>query len=203
MKPCAAVILAAGAASRWKHGPKALAPWRGATLIDHACEVARAAGCAPVYRVLGAHREAVEAAAPAPAGVVTIFNPDWADGIGASLACAARALLGSPAADECAGLLVSPCDQPLISPELLRALRAEHERGGRGLVFSRHDSGQPVPPAFFARRHWPELATLTGDTGARRLALAHPHDCAFVPAPLAGEDIDTPEDHARLLAMHG
>ena len=200
MKPCAAGILAAGAASRWKNGPKALAPWRGRTLIDHACELARAAGCGPTYRVLGAHREAIEATS-APADVVTIFHPDWAEGLGSSLACGARAVSADPAADVCAGLIVLPCDQPLVSAATLLALRAEHERGGRGMVFSDHGAGRPGPPAFFARRHWAGLASLTGDSGARPLSSAHPEDCVLVPAPFAAEDIDTIEDHARLLAM--
>jgi molybdenum cofactor cytidylyltransferase len=193
----AAIVLAAGAASRWKNGPKALANWRGRTLLDHACHLARSAGCAPVYRVLGAHREVIEAQ-PAPEGIRTVHNPDWADGLGSSLACGMRALAADPSAAGCAGVLVLLCDQPLVSPETLHALREAHAHDGRSLVFAGHGDGRIGPPALFARVHWPELAALTGAEGARRLARAHPEAVAIVPAPEAAEDIDTPEDYARL-----
>jgi CTP:molybdopterin cytidylyltransferase MocA len=197
---CSAIILAAGAARRWGGGPKALAPWRGRPLIDHVCGVARDAGCAPIYRVLGAHRAEIEAASPSrPDGTRTIFNPAWADGIGASLACAVRELAADPAAANCAGLVVMLCDQALVDAALLRALWTEHQRGGRGIVFSDHDAGVLGPPAFFSRMYWPELASLRGDEGARRVARAHPDAVASVAAPGARHDMDTREDYERIL----
>ncbi len=194
---CAALILAAGAARRWGGGSKALEPWLGRSLVDHACATAQAAGCGPVYRVLGAHRAALEAA-PVPAGVGTVFNPAWEEGLGSSIACGIRALANAPAAAGCAGVVIMLCDQPLVTPALLRALRAEHARGGRGIVFSDHGDGTRGPPTFFARTFWPELATLEGDQGARRLAQAHPESVAAVPAAEARWDLDTPEDYRRL-----
>ena len=197
---CAAIILAAGAARRWGGGPKALAPWRGRPLIDHVCGVARDAGCAPIYRVLGAHRAEIEAASPpGAAGTRSIFNPAWEDGIGSSLACAVRELANDPAAANCAGVLVLLCDQALIEPALLRALGAEHTRSGRGIVFSDHGEGVLGPPAFFSRAFWPELASLRGDEGARRVARAHPEAVASIAAPEAGRDMDTREDYERIL----
>ncbi len=195
---CAAVILAAGAARRWGGGPKALARWRGRPLIDHVAAVAVAAGCAPVYRVLGAHRAEIEAGSLAN-GVRTVFNAEWEAGLGTSIACAARALLRDPAAERCDGLLILLCDQPLVDAALLRELMAEPGRSGRGVVFSDHGGGVSGPPAFVARRYWAELAELRGDAGARHVARAHPEDVAFVPAPNAREDLDTPEDYERLL----
>jgi molybdenum cofactor cytidylyltransferase len=103
-----------------------------------------------------------------------------------------------PAAAGCAGLYVLLCDQPLIARETLLALRAGHERGGHGLVFSDYGNGSLGPPALFARAHWPELAALTGAEGARSLARAHPETVASIPAPEAGEDIDTLDDYVRL-----
>ncbi|MEY4490002.1 MAG: hypothetical protein RIQ79_2510 [Verrucomicrobiota bacterium] len=197
MNRYAAIILAAGAATRWKNGPKALADWRGQTLLNHACHLARSAACTPLYRVLGAHREAIEAT-PVPEGVRTVWNADWADGLGSSLACGVRALAVDPDAADCAGVLVLLCDQPLITPETLHALCEAHARGGRGLVFANHGNGVTGPPALFARAYWPELAVLTGAESARRLARAHPEAFATIAAPEAAEDIDTPEDYARL-----
>ncbi len=198
---CAAIILAAGAARRWGGGPKALADWRGLPLIDHVCSTARATGCAPVYRVLGAHRAEIEAESP-PGGARTrtIFNPAWEEGIGSSLACAVRELAVDPAATACAGVIVLLCDQALVDEVLLRALWAEHERSGRGIVFSDHGEGVLGPPAFFARGYWADLAGLRGDEGARRVARGYPDEVASVAAPDARWDFDTPEDYARLLS---
>lgn len=198
MKSCAALILAAGAASRWANGPKVLASWDGRPLIDHVADVARAAGAAPIYRVLGAHREVIEAVV-APSDVSTVFNPRWADGLGASLACGMRALLADPVASDCAGVLILLGDQPLVSGSTLRALRERHERSGHGLVFSSSGEGRRGPPAFVARRFWPELTGLSGEEGARTLAVAHPDQVAIVSAPESAADIDTAEDYARLI----
>jgi molybdenum cofactor cytidylyltransferase len=195
---CAALVLAAGASRRWDGGPKALFPWEGRSLVDHACATAQAAGCAPVYRVLGAHRAAIEAE-PAPAGVVTVFNPAWADGLGSSIACGIRELEQDPAAAGCAGVALLLCDQPLVTPALLRALWAEYARDDRGgIILADHGDGTRGPPAFFARAFWSELATLAGDEGARRLARAHPDAVATVPATEARWDLDTPADYEAL-----
>ena len=197
---CAAIILAAGAARRWGGGPKALADWRGLPLIDQVCSTARVAGCSPVYRVLGAHRAEIEAASPSgPAGTRTIFNPAWEEGLGSSLACAVRELAADAAAAACAGLIVLLCDQALVAAASLRALWAEHKRSGRGIVFSDHGEGVLGPPVFFARGYWAELAGLSGDEGAKRVARAHPEAVASIAAPEARWDLDTREDYERLL----
>lgn len=195
---CAAIILAAGAARRWGGGPKALARWRGRSLIAHAVATAAEAGCAPVYRVLGAHRAEIEAAGLGESAR-TVFNPEWESGLGTSIACAARALLQDSVAGACDGALILLCDQPLVDAALLRALWLEHMRSGHGVVFSDHGEGVSGPPAFVARRYWPQLAELRGEAGARQVARAHPDDVVFVPAPQARWDLDTPEDYERLL----
>ena len=197
MQRYAAIILAAGAASRWKDGPKALVPWRGTTLLDHVCQLAQSAGCTPIYRVLGAHRDTIEAAPP-PEGVRTVWNPNWADGLGSSIACGAHALAADPEAASCAGVIILLCDQPLITLRTLLSLRETHTRHGRGLVFAEHRAGISGPPALIGRAYWSELAALAGDESARRLVRRHPEAFATIVAPEAAEDIDTPEDYARI-----
>ena len=54
------------------------------------------------------------------------------------------------------------------------------------------------------RALWPELAGLRGDGGARTLASRDPSACGLV--EVGGdppEDVDTPEDHRRLLLRRG
>ena len=200
MSADAALILAAGAARRWKNGPKALARWRDRPLIDHVCEVALIAGAHPVRRVLGAHHELILAGSIAH-DVATTLNINWAAGMGESLACGARALLEDDNAGDCAGTWILLCDQPLVTAQTLLALRDEHLRSGAGLVFSVADDGRRGPPAYVARAFWTALANLTGETGARALATAYPDQVALVPALDSLADIDTFDDYARLIAQ--
>jgi molybdenum cofactor cytidylyltransferase len=54
-------------------------------------------------------------------------------------------------------------------------------------------------PALIARPLFADVAGLTGDAGARRLAAGRPDQVAEVPlAPDEAWDVDTPEDLARL-----
>lgn len=197
MSGCAAIILAAGAARRWQHGPKLLADWRGRPLLDHVCAVAQAAGARPVLRVLGAHREAIEAGTKGE-GTRTVFNPDWAAGLGSSLAAGARALLAEDNAGPCVGVWLLLGDQPRVSERSLHALRTEFERTGRGLLFSALDKGQLGPPAFVSRAFWPALANLSGEQGAKALTQAHPEAVGVVPTEDCLADVDTLSDYVRL-----
>ena len=50
-------------------------------------------------------------------------------------------------------------------------------------------------PVLWPARHFAEIATLTGDTGARSLLDAHAAEVCFVPVADAGvtRDVDTPD----------
>lgn len=57
-------------------------------------------------------------------------------------------------------------------------------------------------PVLFARSLFPELARLTGDTGARSLLRAHAAEVVTVPVSDGPppRDVDTEADYAALLA---
>ena len=182
----AGVVLAAGAGRRFG-GAKQVAELDGEPLVRRACRLARAAGLEPVLVVLGHHAEAV-AAAIADLGVRTVENPRPDDGMGSSVACAARALAGEP---DVTALAVLLADQPDIDHEHLRALCA-HVDAGAPVAATRHGDAVGAP-AVFARAMFPALATLTGDRGARDLIAA----CdarVEVALEAAARDIDTPGD---------
>ncbi|WP_435207781.1 NTP transferase domain-containing protein, partial [Micromonospora sp. bgisy143] len=84
----AGLLLAAGAGRRLGH-PKALLPYRGRLLVEHAADILTTAGCRPVLVVLGARADEVRARARLPDVVV---NADWVTGMGSSL----RVGVGSP-----------------------------------------------------------------------------------------------------------
>ena len=111
-----------------------------------------------------------------------------AEGMGASLACAARA---AGAAD---GYLVALGDMPYVRPTSIAAVR-DALAGGAPLVapYFRARRGHPVG---IARLFYDELLSLKGDEGARQLLAAHQSKLVKIPVGDPGviRDIDKPED---------
>ncbi len=54
---------------------------------------------------------------------------------------------------------------------------------------------------MIARELWPELEQLEGDSGARQLLDAHPELLDVVPAQGRPDDIDTPDDYAKIVRL--
>ena len=176
-----AVLLAAGRSSRFGDGHKLLASWQGQPLVAHAAAAITAAGLPPPIVVLGHDADAVRAAL-AGQDVRFVDAPDWAEGMGRSLAAGIAAV----AADWDAALICL-ADMPAVEPELIAALAAAPGE----LVVPVWDGrrGHPVrwPRAAFAR-----LLALTGDAGGK--AVMHDFSVSEVAAPSAAclMDIDTP-----------
>lgn len=100
-----AVILAAGASQRMGT-PKALLPWAGTTLLEHAVEQARAAGVEHIVVVLGPATRHLERA-PWLTEVTVRCNPDPETGRSASIRIGTAAL-----PDDLRAILVQSVDQP-------------------------------------------------------------------------------------------
>ncbi len=185
----AGVLLAAGGGSRLGT-PKAVVELGGRRLADRGADLLRDGGAEPVIVVLGAARVDVP-------GVLAVHNPDWATGMGSSLAAGLRAV-----PEDCAAAVIALADQPLIGPGVVRRLIAAY-RAGAEVVAAAYD-GKPRNPVLLARRHWPEvLATAVGDAGARPFLHAHPElvtavECGDIGSP---DDLDTPGDLARLRGL--
>ncbi len=186
MPRVAGVLLAAGPASRLGR-PKALVELGGARLVDRGTGLLRAGGADPVVVVTGAAPVILP-------GVLTVHNPDWASGMGSSLATGLRAVPGG-----CPAAVIALVDQPLIGPGAVARLIAAHAAGA--LVAVAGYQGRPRNPVLLAREHWPEVIALaTGDVGARPFLHAHPDLVTLVECGDTGEpdDLDTLEDLARL-----
>lgn len=191
----AAVILAAGASVRLGR-PKQLLPFRGETLIRRAARLACAAGLTPVHVVVGHRGGEVGAALGGLDDTVVVANPDWRYGMASSLACGVASLPSVAAA------LVLVTDQPYLSAELLVAVMERYRTGQCSLVACRYASGAMGVPALFDRRHFAELAALSGDRGARSLFARHAGALAAVSFPEGDVDVDTAPAAAALNHQH-
>lgn len=192
-----AILLAAGRASRMGGPNKLTVPFAGRPLVAWAADALVASPAAPVVVVTGHDADAVRTAL---AGRALRFahNPRFAEGLSTSLRVGLEAL-----ADEALdGVLVALADMPLVSTgDLARLLDAFAPDEGVHVCVPVHDRtrGNPV---LWGRRHFPALAGLQGDVGARGLLEAHVAELREVPVDSRSvlTDLDTPEAFARAAA---
>jgi molybdenum cofactor cytidylyltransferase len=188
------VILAAGESARMGQ-PKQLLVYRGKTLLRHAVESALALPNAPAVVVLGAHATRIRQELN-DLTVTVVENPDWQVGMGTSLRAGLNGLLD--AAPQTAAALFLLCDQPYVTPELLRHLEMKW-RHGANLAACQYESRLGVP-AIFDASLFPELLALQGAEGARQVLAQHAGQVSAFPFPAGAIDVDRPEDYAALLA---
>ncbi len=118
-----------------------------------------------------------------------------AEGMGASLACAARA------AGEADAYLVALADMPFVRRTTIAAVREALAGGARlAAPYFRARRGHPVG---LAGVFYKDLLTLSGDAGARKLVSEHEHALMKIPVGDPGviRDIDTPGDLAPPLRI--
>jgi CTP:molybdopterin cytidylyltransferase MocA len=164
-----AIVLAAGSSTRLGR-PKQSIVIDGETLLQRAESVARSVADEVIV-------------------VTAELNPDASEGIASSIRTGVRLAGGD------ARILITLCDQPLITPEHLRALLDVDAP-----IVATGYAGTAGAPAVFAPSLGPELLALRGDRGARAVIEAH-HDIAkVVPFEDAAVDIDREDDIRELLS---
>lgn len=182
-----AVVLAAGAGTRFEPGPgaahKLLAPFRDRTVLWWAVSHALEAGLDHTWVISGA----VAVAGAVPAGARILHNPEWAAGQATSLQ---RAVIEARTTGVGA-LVVGLGDQPLIPAAAWQAVAASE-----GMIAVATYHGRRRNPVRLAAPVWPLLRP-TGDEGARSLMRARPDLVQEVPCRGDPVDIDTREDLHR------
>jgi molybdenum cofactor cytidylyltransferase len=189
-----AIILAAGASRRLGQ-PKQLLNFEGEPLLERSLRLAREAGAAPVFAVLGANFASI-CAAVAFENAIPVLNDQWESGIASSIhAGLNEAEVRVP---EHAGVLVMTCDQPrLTAQHLYNLLKAFQEHGGHSIIASEY-AGTKGIPAVFPRSIFHALRALHGDKGARSLFAKTA--CPVLALSFEGGeiDIDLPTDLIEL-----
>ncbi len=163
----AAIILAAGRSSRMAPHHKLLLPdASGRAMIARVVDQVLASAARPVIVVTG-HRADEVRAVLSGKDVVFVHAAAYADGLSASLRAGIAAVPDGAAALVCLG------DMPLITGIQMNQLIAAYAPDeGRAIVAPAY-FGRLGNPVLWGRPYLPEIAALTGDSGARRLLDRH------------------------------
>jgi len=190
----AVVLLAAGRSTRMGGPNKMLAEANGQPLVVHAVKAALASQAVEIVVVLGHMagdvRTAIEQALPAKARVRFVVNPDFAEGLSTSVRAGIAALgAGVDAA------VVQLGDMPGVSSGILDRLMAGFSPVEGRSICVPTVGGKRGNPVLWARRFFPEISRVTGDTGAKHLIGEHADLVCEVEmgGDAAITDIDTPE----------
>jgi CTP:molybdopterin cytidylyltransferase MocA len=197
--PVAGLVLAAGSGSRMRAGApeskeenKLLLDYEGSPLVRYAVSAAAEGGCQGTWAVYSRP----EVAAVLEGSATCIHNPDAESGQASSLRVGLENL---PLLAAAACIVLG--DQPLVGARTVEMLlRAWRQEGAKPAVAASY-GGDWRPPVVIERSLWPQLLALTGDAGARQVLNGHPELLDTVPAPGLPDDIDTPEDYARILRL--
>lgn len=130
-RPAAVIVLAAGEGTRMKSAtPKVLHRIGGRSLLGHAVAAARALDPVHLAVVVRHERDLVAAHVAEIDPKAVIVDQDEVKGTGRATECALEAL-----PDDLSGtVLVTYGDVPLLAPETLRRLVAEHEDSGSAVT---------------------------------------------------------------------
>jgi molybdenum cofactor cytidylyltransferase len=189
----AAIVLAAGKSSRMGQF-KLLMPVDGAPMIARTVDALLASSVTDVIVVTGREAEGVQAAL-GERPVRLTHNPDYADGLSASLKAGLAAL---PA--DADAFLVALGDMPKVTADDIDRVIAAYDPDEGRLICVPTFDGKTGNPILWDRRFIEAMQGLGGDSGARSLLLRHGEAVAEAPVKGAGVliDVDTPEALAAL-----
>jgi molybdenum cofactor cytidylyltransferase len=189
----AAVILAAGSASRFGGG-KLLATIEGRPVLQHVLDRLAEAPLGSILVVLGDDAEAIRAAIELGDARV-VRNPHPALGLASSLRMGVSAL---PAEVDAALIVLG--DQPRLDPDVVGAVLAAGVDAGAPFAAPVYEADGARNPVLVHRSAFERIAALEGDRGLGPLLAERPDLVRDVPVTrVANPDIDTPDDLVAVL----
>ncbi|WP_136481337.1 nucleotidyltransferase family protein [Cognatitamlana onchidii] len=190
----AIAILAAGVSTRMG-SPKQLLKWGEKSLMHHAIETSKATKTKEIFIVLGANHETISSELK-ETNVSIIINYEWRQGLGKSIACAARFVMDSNKRVD--GLLVVLVDQPFVTTSFLKNMLTNFGTDNKEIVATHYNDYKIGAPALFDKTYFKALSLLSGDEGANSLIKKHSNFVKILKPDFKNYDIDTPEDYKNL-----
>ena len=194
-----AIIPAAGLSTRMGR-PKLTLPFGDGTVIGRVIAALRAGGVDAVLVVTGVHApEVAELSRAAGAEALVLERPtrDMRETVFAGLRWAEEQT--SPGAGD--AWFLAPGDQPTLSPAIIRDLIAYWHSSDRraSIVVPNHD-GERGHPTLIGWQHVKPMREMPSDVGINWYLRRHEDETFELPvdAPAVLDDMDTPEDYARL-----
>ena len=193
----AAILLAAGPSSRLGQS-KQLVRVDGESLVRKTTRLLQAMDLASITVVTGCESEAVESEVK-DLPVTIVYNPNWARGMGSSIAAGARK---APAGAD--GVLLMVCDQWRLEHDDLSLLISSWNADISQVYMACWKEGKAFvsgPPVLFPRHLIQELKFVQESRGARQIIDRFMDIVEFVTMDNAAHDLDRPEDLKQLLKL--
>jgi molybdenum cofactor cytidylyltransferase len=192
-----AIILAAGSSSRMGQS-KQLLKIGNESLLRQTVQTVTNSGVEETVIILGSGQQAhQEEIIDLP--VKVIYNPDWQKGIGSSLKCGVRFI--EERFPACETILVTVCDQPLLSSKHLRILHDSYQSEKNSIVSSYY-SDSPGVPVLFNRSMFKKLLEVDDQHGAKMIIKENIELALLIDFPEGSVDLDTPEDWKNFTHLH-
>lgn len=185
------IVLAAGGSTRFG-GIKQLVEYQGKSLLKRSVELAQQISSDRVTVVLGLKAKKLEREITA-LGATSVINNDWANGVASSLRAGISAL-----PDDCKGVLILLCDQPLITRNHLHKLIDIWRQDPARIAASSYADTLGIP-ALFPNTYFNDILQLQGDKGAKSIIMKYRGKVATMSLPEAETDIDTQTDMIAIL----
>lgn len=182
------IVLAAGRSSRMEGANKLLLPWGARCVLQGVVERICAVGLGEVIVVTG-HQRAEVAEKLSRYPVRLAHNPDFAEGMAASIRVGVKAATGAR------GYLFALGDMPQVTGKTMTRVAAALNR--REVIAVPVCGGRRGHPVAFGRAYRDALLALTGDGGARPVLAKNAAQVVEVPVEDEGlfVDVDTRESY--------
>lgn len=189
-----ALILSAGASTRFGGRPKALLDIVGEPAVARLIRISRDEEFVPRV-VVGVHAAQIRGALPFPPPEV-IENPDWEQGRTGSIQ---RGLEGLP---EQTSVLAWPVDHPFVQAMTLRRLRTVADNDAMGVWFIPTFGGRGGHPVFLRPPALSRIQDLAASVPLRSLIPEFGPQVVRVPVsdPGVRANVDTEQDYLDFLA---
>lgn len=188
-----AIVLAAGSGQRFG-SQKMLHHHNNKTLLSHSLQALDANPVSARLVVTGADSDQL-ANAHSDIEANFIYNPQWQQGMGTSIAAGIAALdtLSPTIVPTVDAALIMLGDQIHIPASAIKTL-LDTARDHPGKIVCAHYEGINGVPCVFPRALFDELRKLGGDKGARAILNDPARSVMSIEMPEAAYDIDRPED---------
>ena len=128
-----------------------------------------------------------------------VVNPDPSRGLSSSLRIGwDAALIGKPAGESPEALIVALGDQPLVRPEVIRALAAAPLDASRPIIAPRYEGSGAHNPLRLDATAARLVKQVSGDRGLGPLLAAQPELVRWLDTPGDNPDVDSQDDLARV-----